>query len=87
MYARAVQTFTLVLFLATSSLVSASPAPIDSQLAKVLAENRNAACSAPGGCVGLNGTIAANTESGASRSVALSSGAAVAAAVALVGLL
>lgn len=30
---------------------TASPTPIDSQLADVLAENRNAACSGPGGCL------------------------------------
>ncbi|KAI0767087.1 hypothetical protein C8Q74DRAFT_1369935 [Fomes fomentarius] len=85
MYARAVQTFTLV-FIAMFSLATASPTPIDSQLANVLAENRNAACSGPGGCLLGNGTVAADTISGASRSAALSSGAVVL-AVAVAGLL
>ncbi|RDX49273.1 hypothetical protein OH76DRAFT_1556488 [Lentinus brumalis] len=82
---RAVQTFTLI-FLSFACLATASPAPIDSQQANVLAENHNAACSGPQGCLGANGTVAVETTSGASRSVAVSSGA-FAAAVALVGLL
>ncbi|RPD57764.1 hypothetical protein L226DRAFT_573540 [Lentinus tigrinus ALCF2SS1-7] len=82
---RIAKTFTLI-FLSLAYLAAASPAPIDPQQANVIAESHNAACSGPQGCVGANGTVAVETTSGASRSVAVSSGALVA-AVALAGLL
>ncbi|KAI0747674.1 hypothetical protein C8Q80DRAFT_1168037 [Daedaleopsis nitida] len=85
MYARAVQTITLFA-LASFSLVAASPAPIDVQLANVIAENHNAACSGPNGCLGADGAVAVDTTSGASRTAVFSSGA-LAAAVAVAGLL
>ncbi|KAI0696654.1 hypothetical protein C8T65DRAFT_743475 [Cerioporus squamosus] len=83
--AHAAQTLTLLL-LSIACLVAGSPAPIDHQQANVIAANRNAACSGPQGCLGANGTVAVETTSGASRSVAVSTGA-LAAAVALAGLL
>ncbi|KAH9855993.1 hypothetical protein C2E23DRAFT_812968 [Lenzites betulinus] len=55
MYARAIQTLTLV-FALSIAFVSASPAPIDPLQANVIAENRNMGCSGPQGCVGANGT-------------------------------
>ena len=35
-------------------LAAASPAPIDPQLANVIAASRNAACSGPSGCAGVS---------------------------------
>ncbi|KAI0332979.1 hypothetical protein GY45DRAFT_1320241 [Cubamyces sp. BRFM 1775] len=75
MYARAIHALTL-LFATSLALVSASPAPIDPQQANVIAENHNAACSGPAGCVGANGTLEdASSTSGAALSLSLTSGA------------
>ncbi|KAI8973972.1 hypothetical protein BD414DRAFT_539885 [Trametes punicea] len=69
MYARVVQTLAL-LFAASLTLVSASPAPIDPLQANIIATNRNIACSGPQGCAGAKSTIDASTTSGATHAVA-----------------
>ncbi|OSD00199.1 hypothetical protein PYCCODRAFT_1469536 [Trametes coccinea BRFM310] len=67
MHTRAIQTITLLLA-ASFTLVTASPAPIDTIQANVIAENRNMACSGPQGCVGANSTVAdASSTSGAEQ--------------------
>ncbi|KAI0776277.1 hypothetical protein BD413DRAFT_610944 [Trametes elegans] len=65
MYARAIQTLTLILAV-SFSFGSASPAPIDAKQANVIAENSNLGCSGPQGCAGVNGTINTSSNSGAS---------------------
>ncbi|KAI0645244.1 hypothetical protein C8Q79DRAFT_1119958 [Trametes meyenii] len=91
MYARAIQTLTLLLAV-SFSLVSATPAPIDPQQANVIAENHNVACSGPQGCAGVNGTIDASSNSATSpilttASRAIVVGAATAGGLSVLGLL
>ncbi|KAI0368954.1 hypothetical protein BV20DRAFT_968424 [Pilatotrama ljubarskyi] len=70
MYARAIQTLTLLLL---ATLVSASPAPIDPLQANVIAENRNMGCSGPQGCAAANAAIDTATTSGAAPALGATS--------------
>ncbi|KAI0359639.1 hypothetical protein OH77DRAFT_1420182 [Trametes cingulata] len=73
MYACAIQTLTLLLAVSFTTLVSASPAPIDPLQVNVIAENRNMGCSGPQGCAGANATINTANTSGASPALGATS--------------